>query len=53
VARNEKLLSLEAMKMQSTIHAPADGRVSEVLVSPGDQVEAKDLLLRLELAESS
>jgi pyruvate carboxylase len=53
VNRNDKLLSLEAMKMQSTIYAPADGSVAEVLVSPGDQVEAKDLLLVLDVAAAS
>ena len=45
VARNEKLLDLEAMKIQSTIYAPCDGRVAEVLVEPGQQVQAKDLLV--------
>ena len=45
VARNDKLLDLEAMKIQSTIYAPFDGRVEEVLVEPGQQVEAKDLLV--------
>lgn len=52
VKRNDKLLSLEAMKMQSTIYASAGGRVREVLVAPGHQVEAKDLLLVLDVAES-
>ena len=47
VNRNDKMLSLEAMKMQSTIYAPGDGTVSEVLVSPGQQVDDKDLLLVL------
>ena len=47
VKRNDKLLTLEAMKMQSTIYAPQDGKVSELLVEPGDQVEAKDLLAML------
>ena len=46
--RNDKLISLEAMKMQSTIYAPGDSTVSEVLVKPGQQVDAKDLLLVLE-----
>ena len=45
VVRNDKLLDLEAMKIQSTIYAPFDGRVAEVLVEPGQQVEAKDLLV--------
>ncbi len=48
VKRNDKLLSLEAMKMQSTIYAPKDGKVAKLLVEPGQQVEAKDLLLVIE-----
>jgi pyruvate carboxylase len=48
VKRNDKLLTLEAMKMQSTIYAPLDGKVVEVLVGPGEQVEAKDLLVVIE-----
>ncbi|MBI1357188.1 MAG: pyruvate carboxylase [Acidobacteria bacterium] len=48
VKKNEKLLSLEAMKMQSTIYAPIAGKVTEILVKPGDQVEAKDLLAVIE-----
>jgi len=48
VKKNDKLMTLEAMKMQSTIYAPADGKVAEVLAEPGQQVEAKDLLAVLE-----
>ena len=48
VKRNDKLLTLEAMKMQSTIYAPLDGKITEVLIEPGRQVEAKDLLLVME-----
>ena len=48
VSKNDKVLTLEAMKMQSTIYAPLDGKVVEVLVEPGEQVEAKDLLMILE-----
>ena len=48
VKKNEKLLALEAMKMQSTIYAPIEGKVTEILVKPGDQVEAKDLLAVIE-----
>jgi pyruvate carboxylase len=36
------------MKMQSTIYAPKDGRIAKVLVEPGQQVEAKDLLMVIE-----
>jgi pyruvate carboxylase len=33
------------MKMQSTVYAPVGGTVTQLLVAPGQQVEAKDLLL--------
>ena len=36
------------MKMETTIYAETAGRVAEVLVQPGTQVEAGDLLLRFE-----
>ena len=48
VKAGQKLLTLEAMKMETTIYAERDGRVAEVLVGPGTQVDANDLLLRLE-----
>jgi pyruvate carboxylase len=47
VERGTKLLTLEAMKMQSNIYAPIAGRVTKLLVSPGQHVEAKDLLLTI------
>jgi pyruvate carboxylase len=47
VTRGAKLLTLEAMKMQSNIYAPIDGRITKLLVSPGQHVEAKDLLLAI------
>src|SRR5208337_3234314 len=42
VERGAKLLTLEAMKMQSNIYAPIAGRVTKLHVSPGQHVEAKD-----------
>jgi pyruvate carboxylase len=47
VERGAKLLTLEAMKMQSNIYAPLSGRVVKLWVSPGQQVEAKDLLVTI------
>jgi len=47
VAPGDKLLILEAMKMQTTVYASAAGVISEVLVSVGDAVESKDLLVKL------
>jgi pyruvate carboxylase len=48
VARGEVLLTLEAMKMQASVHADIDGRVAEILTERGAQVDAKDLLLVLD-----
>ena len=42
------LLSIEAMKMETAIHAESDGVVAEVTVKPGDQIDSKDLLVRFE-----
>jgi pyruvate carboxylase len=47
VERGAKLLTLEAMKMQSNIYAPIFGRVTKLLVTPGQHVEAKDLLVTI------
>jgi pyruvate carboxylase len=48
VHRGEKLLSLEAMKMETAINAEFDGRIAEVLVAPGNRVETGDLLVVIE-----
>jgi pyruvate carboxylase len=48
VAAGQKLCTLEAMKMETTVYAERAGRVAELLVQPGTQVAAGDLLLRLE-----
>ncbi len=47
VRKGEKLLMMEAMKMQTTVSAPVDGVVEELYVAIGDTVESKDLLLKL------
>ena len=47
VERGAKLLTLEAMKMQSNIYAPMAGRIVKLLVTPGQSVEAKDLLVTI------
>ena len=47
VLKGDKLVTLEAMKMQTTIYAQKDGVVSELLVAVGDSAEAGDLLVRL------
>ena len=45
VTKGDKLATLEAMKMQTTIYAPVDGIVEEIHVQAGDTVEARDLLV--------
>lgn len=47
VSKGEKLLMMEAMKMQTTVYAPCDGVVEELFVALADTVESKDLLMRL------
>ena len=44
------LLTIEAMKMETAVRAERDGGIAEVLAHPGQQVDAKDLLLILEPA---
>jgi pyruvate carboxylase len=44
IRRGDSLATLEAMKMETTVRAEMDGTLSEVLMHPGMQVDAKDLL---------
>jgi pyruvate carboxylase len=44
----DPIISLEAMKMLTTISANIDGTVTEILVKKGDSVSTDDLLARLE-----
>lgn len=50
VAEGDKLLILEAMKMQQPIVAPTDGTVARISVSQGDQVSAGQVLAVVEAA---
>ncbi|RUM09756.1 pyruvate carboxylase [Rhizobium chutanense] len=45
VSAGDVLVSIEAMKMETALHAEKDGTISEVLVRAGDQIDAKDLLV--------
>jgi pyruvate carboxylase len=47
VRAGERLLSVEAMKMESAVCSPRDATVATVLVKAGSAVEARDLLLVL------
>ncbi len=45
VKAGDVLVSIEAMKMETALHAERDGTITEVLVKAGDQIDAKDLLV--------
>ncbi|MDH6269387.1 pyruvate carboxylase [Rhizobium sp. SG_E_25_P2] len=45
VKAGDVLLSIEAMKMETALHAERDGTIAEIFVRAGDQIDAKDLLI--------
>jgi 3-methylcrotonyl-CoA carboxylase alpha subunit len=51
VTKGQKLLTLEAMKMEHTLTAPFDGVVAELNATPGAQVQVEALLARVEKGE--
>ena len=51
VDKGDKLLVMEAMKMQTTVQSHISGRVKERLVQTGMTVEPKDLLLVIDQSE--
>ncbi len=48
IPKGQKLCTLEAMKMETTVYSERAGKIAEILVRAGTQVEAGDLLLRFE-----
>ena len=48
VKKGDRLLVLEAMKMETTFHAERDGMVTQIVVQQGTSVETGDLLLVIE-----
>jgi pyruvate carboxylase len=48
VKEGDLLLTIEAMKMETGIHAERDAMVKAVHVNAGGQIDAKDLLIELE-----
>jgi pyruvate carboxylase len=47
VKRGDVLLTIEAMKMETSVRADRDATVGEVMTQPGETVDAKDLLVVL------
>ena len=48
VKKGDLLLTIEAMKMETGIHAERDAAVKALHVQPGGQIDAKDLMVELE-----
>ncbi|WP_323785576.1 pyruvate carboxylase [Thalassovita sp.] len=48
VSEGDLLLTIEAMKMETGIHAERDAVIRAVHVQPGTQIDAKDLLIEFE-----
>jgi 3-methylcrotonyl-CoA carboxylase alpha subunit len=51
VAKGERLLTLEAMKMEHALTAPFDGTVAELNAKPGAQVTEGQMLVKVEATE--
>lgn len=48
VKQGDLLLTIEAMKMETGLHADRDGTIKALHVGPGQQIDAKDLLVEIE-----
>jgi biotin carboxyl carrier protein len=47
VKAGQRIITLEAMKMNTIVSAPADGTVQQVMVHPGDGVEEGQVLMHI------
>ncbi len=47
VKKGDHLLVTEAMKMETTVQAPADGTIKKIYVGDGDVIETGDLMIEL------
>jgi 3-methylcrotonyl-CoA carboxylase alpha subunit len=48
VAKGQRLLTLEAMKMEHALTAPFDGTVAELSAATGQQVSEGQMLVKIE-----
>jgi pyruvate carboxylase len=44
VKQGDVLVTIEAMKMETSVRAERDGTIGEVVTKPGETIDAKDLL---------
>ena len=47
VKEGDEIMVLEAMKMNTQVHAPSSGRILALRVQPGDQVEEGQVLVTM------
>ncbi|KRN10681.1 pyruvate carboxylase [Liquorilactobacillus mali KCTC 3596 = DSM 20444] len=52
VKKGDPLIVTEAMKMETTIKAPSDGKITHIYVKAGDILETQDLLIEIEPIKS-
>jgi len=50
ISAGEVLIVLEAMKMLTNVISEVNGKITEVLVSPGDSIDVGDPLLSISLS---
>jgi pyruvate carboxylase len=48
IAKGAKLLTIEAMKMETAVYSPRDGKIAKIDVQPGTQIATGDLLIEIE-----
>ncbi|MCA6075323.1 pyruvate carboxylase [Fulvivirga sedimenti] len=48
ISESDPLFVIEAMKMESTVSAPRDGKVKRIYIQAGEMVEQDDLVIELE-----
>jgi pyruvate carboxylase len=48
VEEGDRLFTIEAMKMETAVYAQTDGKVAEIVLSPGTRVEQHDLVIQME-----
>ena len=48
IIKGDRVLVIEAMKMETIISAEKSGKIKKLHVSSGDNVETKDLLIEIE-----